>query len=97
MFGYPSDYHHWVFNASEDPAFKKLAETYHVAETWDEYDNDYEYYIHEKGTHAFVYSYLMPDQLKMGNGKWWRSTEHIPFLNPYGAWITRRNWYLNEV
>ena len=95
MFGYPQTYHQNIFNASEDPAFKILAETYHVAETWDEYWNDYEYYIHEKGTHAIVYSYIWPEQLKLGN--WWRSTEQIPGINPYGGWQTRINWYLNEV
>ena len=96
MWGYPFDYHPNVFNESTDPAFKKLAETYHLAETWDEYDNDFQYHIFEKGTHAYVYSYIEPDQLKMG--RWWRSTEHINIgLNPYGGWRTRRNWYLNEV
>ena len=95
MFGYPTDYHQAVFNESEDPALKKLAVTYHIAETWDEYHKDYEYHIHEKGTHANVYSYLQPHELKMG--KWWRSKEHIPGLTPYGIWYSRINWYLNEV
>ena len=95
MFGYPNDYHQDIFNASNDTALKKLAETYHIAETWDEYENDYKYHIHEKGTHANVYSYLTQWELEMG--KWWRSTEHIPGMYPYGGWITRRNWYLNEV
>ena len=95
MFGYPGSYHQNIFNASEDPALKKLAETYHNAETWDEYKYDMEYHIHTKGTHAIVYSYLEPDELK--TGKWWRSTEHIPGTYPYGGWLTRINWYLNEV
>ena len=95
MFGYPTSTHQDIFNASNDPALKKLAETYHIAETWDEYMNDYKYHIHEKGTHANVYSYLTQWELEMG--KWWRSTEHIPGMYPYGGWITRRNWYLNEV
>ena len=95
MFGYPTSYHQDDFNKSDDPAFKKLAETYHIAETWDAYWDDYEYYIHDKGTHAYVYSYLQPWQLK--KGRWWRSTEHIPGMNPYKGWITRLNWYLNEV
>ena len=30
MFGYPTGYLQRVFNASEDPALKKLAETYHI-------------------------------------------------------------------
>ena len=95
MFGHPTDYHPAVFNESEDPALKKLAETYHIAETWDEYWNDMEYHIHTKGTHAIVYSYLDPIDLNMG--KWWRSTENIPGMNPYGGWVTRKNWCLNEV
>ena len=95
MIGYPGSYHQNIFNKSEDPAFKKLAETYHIAKTWDEYDTDFEYYIHEKGTHANVYSYLYPEELVMG--KWWRSTEHIPYIFPYGGWPTKINWYLNEV
>ena len=95
MFGNPISYHQDSFNASEDPALKKLAETYHIAETWEEYENDFEYHLHEKGTHAYVYSYLYPEHLKMG--RWWRSTEHIPGLTPYGVFITRRKWYLNEV
>ena len=95
MFGYPLDYHQDIFNESDDPALKKLAETYHIAETWDEWYNDYEYLIHTKGTHAIVYNYLTPDEHNMG--KWWRSTESIPGLYPYGGWTTRINWYLNEV
>ena len=94
--GYPDDYHPDLFNVSEDTAFKKLAETYHFSETWDEYYyNDMEYHILTKGTHASVYSFLEPVQLKLG--KWWSSTEPIPGLIPYGVWVTRINWYLNEV
>ena len=95
MFGYPTSYHQAVFNESENPALKKLAETYHIAETWDEFENDLVYHIHLEGTHGYVYSYLLPEELE--TGKWWRSTEHIPGLSPYGGWITRKNWYLNEV
>ena len=96
MFGYPGSYHQWMFNTSEIPALEKLAQTYHNPETWDEYDNDYEYYVQTKGTHANVYSYLTPWELKMG--KWWRSTENIPtYTLPYGGWQSRINWYLNEV
>ena len=95
MFGMPISYHQDMFNTSEDPALKKLAETYHIAETWDEYVHDMEYHIHTKGTHAIVYSYLDPIDLNMG--KWWRSTENIPGMNPYGGFPTRKNWYLNEV
>ena len=95
MFGYPKSYHQDIFNASENSALKKLAETYHIAETYDEYYSNYEYHLHEKGTHANVYSYLTQWELEMG--KWWRSTEHIPGMNPYGGWVTRINWYLNEV
>ena len=94
MFGYPGSYHQDIFNESEDPALKKLAETYHIPETWDEYWDYYEYYVHTKGTHANVYGYLEPDELEMG--KWWRSTETIPGY-PYGGWTSRINWYLNEV
>ena len=57
MFGKPNAYQHYVFNASVDPDFKKLAESYHIPETWDEYFNEME----------------------------------------YGGWLTRRNWYSNEV
>ena len=96
MFGHPYDYHPASFNASEDPALKKLAETYHIAETYgNEYYNDYEYYIQTKGTHAFVYSYLEPWQLELG--KWWRSTENIPGLQPYGGFMVRKKWHLGEV
>ena len=76
MFGYPMDFHPMIFNASNDTALKKLAETYHIPENWDEYWNAFEYYIQEKGTHAYVYSYLQPWELQLG--KWWRSTEPIP-------------------
>ena len=95
MYGYPTDYHPGIFNNSEDPAFKKLAETYHLAETLAEYKNDFEYHIQTKGTHAYVYSYLIPYELNLG--KWWRSTEPIPGITPYGGWVSRINWYLNEV
>ena len=95
MFGYPESFHQDIFNASNDPALKKLAETYHIAETWDEYMNDYKYHIHEKGTHANVYSYLTQWELEMG--KWWRSTEPIYGMYPYGGWTSRINWDLNEV
>ena len=97
MFGHPYDYHPASFNASDDPALKKLAETYYKTETWedDKYYNEMKNYIHDEGTHAIVYSYLQLWELEMG--KWWRSKEHIPGLTPYGIWYSRINWYLNEV
>ena len=95
MFGYPESYQQWVFNASEDPALKKLAETYHISETWEEFSDDFEYYIQTKGTHAYVYSYLFPWELD--DGRWWRSTEYISGIYPYLGYLTRINWYLNEV
>ena len=95
MFGYPGDYHQGVFNASEDHALMKLAETYYIPETWVNWENDFEYYIQEKGTHANVYSYPTPDDLQLG--KWWRSTENIPGLQPYGGFMVRKKWHLGEV
>ena len=88
-------YHPSFFKTSEDPALKKLAETYHIAETWDEYEQDFGYHLQKKGTHAYVYSFLEPYQLEMG--KWWRSTEPIYGMYPYGGWTSRINWDLNEV
>ena len=38
MLGRPQSYHQDVFNKSEDPTLNKLAETYHNAYDWDEYD-----------------------------------------------------------
>ena len=95
MIGYPFSFHQYIFNASDDPALKKLAETYHISETWNEFYEDFEYYIQTKGTHGYVYTYLFPEELKMG--KWWRSTETIPGKYPYLGYLTRINWYLNEV
>ena len=94
MFGRPTDYYDYYFNISDDPALKELAKTYHKARTWDEWDNDFKYHIQEKGTHAYVYTYLEPN---LKSGKWWRSTEHIPDIPPYGGFLSRRNWYLDEV
>ena len=95
MFGYPGSFQPYVFNLSQDPAYNKLAETYHIADTWDKFGDGIEYYIHEKGTHAYAYSYLT--QWELDTGKWWKSTEAIPGIYPYGGWISRINWYLNEV
>ena len=95
MFGYPGGYQQWQFNTSHDPALKNLGVTFHVAETWDEYSDDFEYYIHTKGTHAVAFNYLSPLELELG--RWWKSTDHIPGINPYGAWLLRRNWHLTEV
>ena len=78
MFGYPGSYHQWMFNTSEIPALEKLAQTYHIAETWDEYENDYKYYVQTKGTHANVYSYLMPWELENGGDRL-KIFLHIPF------------------
>ena len=95
MLGYPGSYHQEFINYSEDQALKKLAETYYIPETLEEYYHDVENLILGKGTHALIYSFLDPNERKLG--KWWRSTEYIPGFTPYGAWLTRINWYLNEV
>ena len=82
-------------------ALKKLAETYHSDLTWTEYYKNYENLIHIKGTHAIIERYLTPEDLdyRIENEKvrWWRSKGSIPGPYPYDGWITRRNWYLNEV
>ena len=90
-----------IFENSTDPFLKKLAETYHSDLTWTEYYKNYEDFIHKKGTHAIIERYLTPEDLEYRvyneTVKWWRSNEPIPGLHPYSGWITRRNWYLNEV
>ena len=95
IYGYPTSWQQDVFNASDDPALRRLADTYHIPTTFHGWYYYLYYNVIEKGTHAYVHHYLYPIELSMG--RWWRSTEHIPGMYPYGGWITRKNWYLNEV
>ena len=84
-----------ILKNSNDTALKKLEETYYAPQTWQEYNKNYEDFIHKKGTHAIIERYLTQEDLEFWN--WWRSSESIPGPIPYSGWITRRNWYLNEV
>ena len=45
IFDNPVSNHAAIFNKTADPAFQKLAEKVHVAESWDEFFNDFIYCI----------------------------------------------------
>ena len=91
-----------------DPNMRKLAET--MVETWDidEYYNLSIYGALRDGTHAqiaqtgwqkFDYSVkVTQDVEKYNEGRgWYRSKERIPGDYPYTGYMTRKNWFLNDV
>ena len=91
-----------------DPNMRKLAET--MIETWDpdEYYNLTIYGALRDGTHAQIAPagwvwlngvFLWANDFEAYNeGRgWYRSKERIPGDYPYNGYITRKNWFLNEV
>ena len=74
---------------------QKLGATFYMPDNWNNWWEDFEYYIHEIGTHANIYTFLTKWELEMG--RWWRSEQTVEGIPPYGIWRSRINWYLNEV
>ena len=93
-----------------DPNMRKLAET--MIETWDpdEYYNLSMYGMLRDGTHAQIahvgwWIFEGSDSVKAakdveefneGRG-WYRSKDRIPGDDPYLGYLSRKNWFLNEV
>ena len=87
-----------------DPNMRKLAET--MIETLDgELGNNLTISVLRDGTHAMI-AYSEEDDKEMaakyleeynhGRG-WYRSKERVPGDYPYIGYMTRKNWFLNEV
>ena len=50
------------------------------------------------GTHALMDGNLGYDHFQIASmEKWWKSSESVPGSNPYGSWLSGRNWIMNEV
>ena len=79
------------------PEYTFIAENMVSVKDWDEYDYYIEHYIHGSGTHAFMggnLGYFILQIVPME--KWWKSSEIVPG-NPYGSYLSGRNWIMNEV
>ena len=80
------------------PEYTFIAENMVSVKDWDEYHQYVEHYIHGSGTHAFIQGNLDYDALQVAPmEKWWKSSENVPGMNPYGSYLSRRNWIMNEV
>ena len=95
IFGRPTESRHLLFKDSEISSYIKLAENFDIAKSWDEFYDDFGKHIIDAGTHAYIYTYLWPEELELG--RWWRSVDPIPFIYPYAGYTSRKNWHLNEV
>ena len=51
--------------------------------------------VMELGTYALL-TYSLSDQ-ELSVGTWHRSRDNMAGHNPYGAYLTNKNWHLNEV
>ena len=80
------------------PEYTFIAENMVSVKDWDEYHYYQEHYIHGSGTHALMQGNLVYDDLQIAPmEKWWKSSESVPGMNPYGSYLSSRNWILNEV
>ena len=67
-------------------------------DTWEEFYDYVELYIHGTGTHAYTGGFLSYAELAVAPmEKWWRSDEIIPSHQIYGNYLTRKKWNMNEV
>ena len=79
------------------PEYTFIAENMVSFKDWDEFLYYVEHYIHGSGTHAFMQGNLGYDVLQIAQmEKWWKSSEIVPD-NPYGSYLSGRNWIMNEV
>ena len=79
------------------PEYTFIAEN--MVSVKDFYEEKYyvEHYIHGSGTHAFLRGNLDSSELQIAPmEKWWKSSESVPG-NPYGGYLSSRNWIMNEV
>ena len=80
------------------PEYTFIAENMVSVKDWDEFHYYTEHYIHGSGTHAFLLGSLGYNNLQIAPmEKWWKSSEIVPGMNPYGSYLSSRNWIMNEV
>ena len=93
---YPSTKQYLLSLGQDVPEYKIIAENM-ISIEGRKWTSAVKKYIHESGTHAFMYGYLGYDELQIAPiEKWWKSSEVIP-ANSYGSFLSSRNWNLNEV
>ena len=100
VFEYQYYYSSWKqFLLSLDiPEYTFIAENMVSVKNSDEYNYYVEHYIHGSGTHAFLDGNLGYNNLQIAPmEKWWKSSEIVPGLSPYGNYLSGRNWIMNEV
>ena len=80
------------------PEYTFIAENMVSVKDWDEYYYYVEHYVHGSGTHAFMQGNLGYQELQIASmEKWWKSSESVPGITPYGSYLSGRNWIMNEV
>ena len=79
------------------PEYTFIGENMMSVKDWDVYDYYVKHHIHELGTHALIQGNLQYTDLQLAPmDKWWKSSECIPD-NPFGSFLARRDWIMNEV
>ena len=79
------------------PEYTFIAENMVGIKDLNEYYYYVEHYIHGSATHAIMQEALRHDLLQVAPmEKWWKSSESVPG-NPYGGYLSSRNWIMNEV
>ena len=77
------------------PEYNNLGEKYLLADDWDHYDNITKQDVMVAGTHAYMGGEL--DSYDLAMGRWYRSKEKVAGNYPYGGYLTKKKWHLNEV
>ena len=95
---YSGPYNHiWkqFMETSPITEYNKLAETYVITKSYDEFDQLTEFNVMKKGTHA----YMAPGMPKYVHamGRWYRSKEMLNGAYGYGGYLSNKKWYLNAV
>ena len=75
--------------------YQTLGKAMIIPQNWDEFDYLNEFSLMVEGTHAQLSDALLPYEEELGI--WHRSTEKVSGKYPFGGYLSRINWHLNEV
>ena len=104
---YASAYFKTFFAASPDPVYQELGEKLVTATTWEDHYMRMVKTVTEGslallGKMPYIEDKYLSEISEDENQRswmkrWYRSTEHMPGMNPYGVHLTSRKWPLKKV
>ena len=83
-----------IFTASSDPVFQEISRRLVIAKDWDEYE-DMVHKVIPTGLYADIGT--LPWVPEEEVNEWYRSSETIPGLFPYGGHLANKKWPLKKV